>query len=84
MAGGVAGQLGTAMGAGGVMNIAHGLGTPTMFGATIETSRQTVAQWSRQVRCRVSGPTLIARYTTGNAGSVGGAVTAVFRWFAAE
>lgn len=85
MAGGICGRGGTAAGAGGVYNIATGLGTPTMFGCCIETHTvTTTGQWTRQVRGRLTGATLVARWMTGNAGSAGGATTCAIRWFAAE
>jgi len=84
MVGGVVGTGGTATTAAGLYNIIHGLGTPTIFGAVMESSANTVAQYSRQVKCRLSGAAIVARCATGIGTTAVNAATCVFRWFAAE
>ena len=84
MVGGVVGTGGSVPTAGGLYVITHGLGTPTIFGAVMESSANTVAQYTRQVKCRLSGVAIIARCSTGIGTTAVNAATCVFRWFAAE
>lgn len=84
MVGGVVGTGGTAASASGLYNIIHGLGTPTIFGAVAEMSNNTVANVTKQVKCRLSGAAIVVRTLTGTGSTVAVNATSVFRWFAAE
>lgn len=84
IAGGVVGTGGTVSDAAGSYAVVHKLGTPTIFGAFIESSANTVAQFTRQAKVRLSGTVIVVRIQTANVGASATAATAVFRWFAAE
>lgn len=85
MVGGLCGRSGTASDASALYNIVHGLGTPTIFGAVMETHvATTTAQFSRRCAVRLTGPILQVRILTAAAGAVAPSATATFRWFAAE
>jgi len=84
MVGGVVGTGGTAASASGLYNVIHGLGTPTIFGAVPEMSNNTVANVTKQVKCRLSGTAIVCRCLTGIGSTAAASATSVFRWFAAE
>ncbi len=50
----------------------------------MESSANTVAQYTRQCKVRLSGTVVMVRIQTANVGASATAATAVFRWFAAE
>ncbi len=85
MAGGVVGRGGTATDASGLFAVVHKLGTPTIFGAQIESSATTTsAQWTRQCRVRLSGTVIVIRVTSAGTGVPAPAMSAACRWFAME
>ena len=85
MAGGLCGRTGTASNASGLYAIAHGLGTPTIFGAVMETHVvSTTAQYTRSLAVRLSGASLIVLTMTNATHVVHASATSAFRWFAAE
>jgi len=85
MKGGLCGRAATVTGASGYYDIVHGLGSPTIFGAWIEsTAVTTTAQITRTCKVRLSGAVLRVRVATANAGVSAPAATAPLRWFAAE
>lgn len=85
MVGGICGRAGTASSASGLYNIIHGLGTPTIFGACMEThTTTTTAQFTRRCTVRLSGAALVVRTTSNQTCVVHAAATSAFRWWAAE
>jgi hypothetical protein len=85
MVGGLAGRAGTASDAQGEYAVIHGLGTPTIFGAIVETHcATTTAQFTRRCTTRVSGAALVVQVTTNATGVPHAAATTAFRWYAAE
>jgi hypothetical protein len=86
MVGGLCGRSGTATSASGYYSIVHGLGTPTIFGAFIETSAvTTTGQWTRQCKVKLSGTVIRVRVQSGaSTGLSAASTTAPLRWFAAE
>jgi hypothetical protein len=85
MVGGLCGRSGTAANASGYYAITHGLGTPTIFGAVMETHVvTTTAQFTRRCAVRLSGTALVVRTLTNATGVVHVGATSAFRWWAAE
>lgn len=85
MTGGICGRNTTATSASGYYAIAHGLGTPTIFGAFVETSGiTTTAQWTRICQVRLSGAVIRVRVASGSTGLSAATISAPVRWFAAE
>ncbi len=85
MAGGVCGRAGTAADASGLYAITHKLGTPTIFGAVMETHTvTTTAQFTKTCVVRLSGTALVVRVMSTNGSVVQVSATAAFRWFAME
>ena len=85
MVGGLVGRAGTVSGAVGEYNVIHGLGTPTIFGAIVETHcAAATAQFTRRCTCRLSGAAIVVTCTTNSTCVPHAAATTAFRWWAAE